>query len=37
VPLAATGERHFLIRAKSNSKWRVVEKLGRNVIAPAEK
>jgi hypothetical protein len=29
VPLAATGERHFLIRAKSNTKWRVVEKLGR--------
>lgn len=29
VPLA-TGDRHFLIRAKSNTKWRVVEKLGRN-------
>jgi hypothetical protein len=30
VPLAATGDRHFLIRAKSNTRWRGVEKLGHN-------
>lgn len=30
VPLAASGDRHFLIRAKSNTRWRVVERLGRN-------
>jgi hypothetical protein len=29
VPLV-TGDRHFLTRAKSNTKWRVVERLGRN-------
>jgi hypothetical protein len=29
LPLTATGNRHFLIRAKRNTKWRVVEKLSR--------
>lgn len=29
VPLQ-TNDRHFLIRAKSNTKWRVIEKLGRD-------
>lgn len=29
VPLA-TNDRHFLIRAKSNTKWRIVERFGRN-------
>jgi Insertion element 4 transposase N-terminal/Transposase DDE domain len=29
IPLANEG-RHFLIRAKSNTKWRVIEKLGRD-------